>query len=59
MCQNRLPLRAPLWVLQGYHKDLGFKGPCTQIVYTFGPMSLHREYFKANVYTVWVHGPLG
>ena len=35
------------------------KGPCTQIVYTLGPMYLHREYFKANVYTIWVHGPLG
>ena len=28
------------------------KGPCTQIVYTLGPMYLHREYFKANVYTI-------
>ena len=22
-------------------------------------MYLHRDYFKANVYTIWVHGPLG
>ena len=27
------------------------KGPCTPIVYTFGPMYLYREYFKAKVYT--------
>ena len=35
------------------------KGPCTQIVYTLGPTYLYREYFKAKVYTIWVHGPLG
>ena len=35
------------------------KGPCTQIVYTSGPMYRYREYFKAKVYTIWVHGPLG
>ena len=35
------------------------KGPCSQIVYTLGPMYLYREYFKAKVYTIWVHGPLG
>ena len=35
------------------------KGPCTQIVYTLGPMYLYREYFKAKVYPIWVHGPLG
>ena len=37
------------------------KGPCAQIVYTLGPipMYLYREYFKAKVYTIWVHGPLG
>ena len=22
-------------------------------------MYLYREYFKAKVYTIWVHGPLG
>ena len=29
------------------------KGPCTQIVYTLGPMYPYREYFKANVYTIF------
>ena len=29
------------------------KGPCTQIVYTLGPMYLHREYFKAKVYILY------
>ena len=29
------------------------KGPCTQIVYSLGPMYLHKEYFKAEVYTVY------
>ena len=33
------------------------KGPCTQIVYTSAPMYLNRDYFKAKVYTIWVHGP--
>ena len=28
------------------------KGPCTQIVYTLGPMYPYREYFKAKVYTM-------
>ena len=35
------------------------KGPCTQIVYTLGPMHLYGEYFQAKVCTVWLHGPLG
>ena len=35
------------------------KGPCTQIVYTFAPKYLNRDYCKAKVYTIWVHGPLG
>ena len=35
------------------------KGPCTQIVYTLVPMYLYTEYFKAKVYTIWLHGPLG
>ena len=35
------------------------KGPCTQIVYTLAPKYLYGDYFKANVYTIWVHGPLG
>ena len=30
------------------------EGPCTQIVYTMAP-----KYYKANVYTIWVHGPSG
>ena len=34
------------------------KGPCAQIVSTLGPMYL-RQYFKAKVYTIWIHGPLG
>ena len=28
---------------------LGYQGPCTQVVYTLGPMYLYREYFKAKV----------
>ena len=28
------------------------KGPCTQIVYTLGPMYPYRDYFKANVYAI-------
>ena len=35
------------------------KGPCSQILNTLGPMYLHSEYFKAKIYTIWVHGPLG
>ena len=34
------------------------KGTCTQTVYTSAPKYLYRDYFKANAYTVWVHGPL-
>ena len=33
------------------------KSPCAQIVDTLGPMYLCREYFKAKVCTIWVHGP--
>ena len=44
---------------KGYHKGLGYKGPCTQIVYTLAPKYLYKDYFKAKVYTIWVHGPLG
>ena len=33
------------------------KGPYTHIVYTLAPMYLYRDYFKANVYTIGVHGP--
>ena len=37
------------------------KLPCTQIVYTLAPKHwyLYRDYFKAKVYTIWVHGTLG
>ena len=34
-------------------------GPCTHIVYTLAPKYPNRDYFKAKVYAVWVHGPLG
>ena len=33
--------------------------PCTQIVDTLAPKCPNRDYFKAKVSTVWVHGPLG
>ena len=29
------------------------------MVYTLALKYLYRDYFKANVYTVWVHGPSG
>ena len=35
------------------------KGPCTQIGDTLAPKYPNRDYFKAKVYTIWVHGPLG
>ena len=35
------------------------KDPCTQIVYTLALKYLYRDYIKAKVYTIWVHGPLG
>ena len=35
------------------------KSPCTQIVYTLAPKYLYKDYFKAKVYTIWVHGPVG
>ena len=35
------------------------KGPCSQEVYTLAPMYPYRDYFKINVYSIWVHGPLG
>ena len=34
-------------------------GPCTQIVSTLAPKHLYRDYFKASVYTIRAHGPLG
>ena len=35
------------------------EGPCTQIVDTLALKYLNRDYFKAKVYSIWVHGPLG
>ena len=35
------------------------KDPCAQIVYTLAPKYLYRDYIKAKVYTICVHGPLG
>ena len=46
-------MRILMFQLSGFY----YKGPCTQIVYTLGPMYPYREYFKANVCTIWVHGP--
>ena len=54
ICPNRVLLRVPLRVLLG----LGFKGPCTQIVYMLAPKCLQRDYFKAKVCAAWAHGPL-
>ena len=31
-------------------------GPCAEIVYIWVPMYLFREYLRAKVYTIWVHG---
>ena len=33
-------------------------GPCTQILYTLARKYLYRDYIKAMVYAIWVHGPL-
>ena len=30
-----------------------------QPAHTLTPKDLYRDYFKANAYTIWVHGPLG
>ena len=35
------------------------KGPCTLIVDSLAPKYLYRDYFKAKVYPIWVHGPVG
>ena len=32
------------------------KGPRTQIVHTLAPKYLYRDYFKAKVSILWVHG---
>ena len=42
----------------GRHKK-NPKVPCTQTVYTWDPKYPYRDYFKAKVYTIWVHGPSG
>ena len=36
------------------------KCPCTLIVlvYTLAPKYLYKNYFKAKIYTIWVHGPV-
>ena len=34
------------------------KDPCAQIAHTLAPKYPNRDYFKAKVYTIWVHGPL-
>ena len=60
--QGRLGLQQVFGARVGFDLESGLlspKGPCTQIVYTLGSMYLHRDYFKANVYTIWVHGPSG
>ena len=49
--------RSPVECRSIYQRATNPKGPCTQIVYTFGPMYLYMEYFKAKVYTFCVHGP--
>ena len=35
------------------------KGPCTYIVYTWALKGLPYSSFRAQIYTIWVHGPLG
>ena len=35
------------------------KGPCTQTVDILAPRYPNRDYLKAKVSTIWVHGPLG
>ena len=51
--------RAPPGKVPAGLSEASPKGPCTHIAYTLGPMCLYREYFKANVYTILVHGALG
>ena len=34
------------------------KGPCSEMVDTLPPECIYRDYVKADVYTIWVHGPL-
>ena len=35
------------------------KGPCTNIVYTWALKGFPYSSFMAQVYAIWVHGPLG
>ena len=35
------------------------KGPCRYMVYTWGPKGFPYTYFKAQVYTIDLHGPFG
>ena len=35
------------------------KGPCTYMVYTWALKGFPEKSFRAQVYTIWVHGPLG
>ena len=63
---SRWPFNGVLmWVFREYERALivGIEGilrvHVSQIVYTLGPMYLYSAYFKAKVYTIRVHGPLG
>ena len=42
---------------EGIGKRPAPKGLCTHIVYTLAPEYIYRDYCKAKVYTIWVHGP--
>ena len=35
------------------------KGPCRYIVYTLGTKGFSNTYFRAKVYTIYLHGPFG
>ena len=35
------------------------KGPCRCMVYTLGPEGFPYTYLKAQVYTIYLHGPFG
>ena len=37
---------------------LGLRVHVPKKVYTLAPKYLYRNYIKAKVYTIWVHGPL-
>ena len=34
-------------------------GPCARTVEALAPKCSNRDYFKAKVSTIWVHGPTG